>query len=93
MEKKQLTDEQKSKLRKFYRKMVFSALFGGLKLGTLMFLSNIFILLVNASFVKNQGFVFCAVAFSAFLIFRSYRISSFKEHDIFKEEYKKILES
>jgi hypothetical protein len=93
MGKKQLSDEQKSKLRKFYGKIVLSSFFNGLKLGAIVFLSNIFIISIDHMFINNKWFVFCTSFFSAFLIFRSYRISSLKQHDMFKEEYKKILES
>ena len=93
MEQKPFTNEQKTKLRKLYGKVALDALFNGMKLGTLSFVSNIIIVLMNNLFVKNEAFVLCSVAFSVFLIFRSYRLSSLKRYDMFNEEQKKILES
>lgn len=93
MEKKQTTDEQKSKLRKLYGKVFLVSFFSGLKFAALVFFCEFLIVIINHFLVKNQGFVFCAVVFSTFLIFRSYRMSSSMQCDIFREEQKKILES
>lgn len=93
MEQKQLTEEQKAKLKKLHKSFILKAAFSGAKFGVTICLANVVITAIDVFYVHNQSFAFVSSVVSAFLIFRSFRVETLKEHDRIKEETKKILES
>lgn len=92
MDEKPLTEEQKQKLKKLQRGTALRMAGLSLKFGLSLFLANFVVSIINVFYVQNETFAFIGSLMSAFMIFRSFRLSFAQEHDRVKEEIKKILE-
>jgi hypothetical protein len=90
---KDLTKEQKKKIKDLQTKYAFHAVLRGCKFALTLFLADFVISLVNVSFVQNEGFLYLAGMASFIMIFYGLIKQNAKEHDKIKEEVAKILES
>jgi hypothetical protein len=90
---KDLTDEQKVKVKALQKKYIFKSILRGATFALTLFAADFVIAVVNAGFVHNENFVFLAGTVSFVLVFYNLMVQNAKEHDKIKEEVEKILTS
>ena len=90
---KELTQEQKDKIKKLHRSAMKHSAFLGVKTALLLITANAVVIVADALYVHSQAFCFIGGFMNAIFIFRALNRETKKEHDRIKEEVKKILES
>jgi hypothetical protein len=86
------TQEQDKQLRKLAKKFAFRLALRALKFGSLLFLANLVVSLVNLVYIHSAGFMFIGVVMNTIFLFRTFRHDLTHEHERCKEEAKKIME-
>lgn len=89
---KQLTDEQKKKLRKLEWKILKRSALGTFKNFCLFAISSAIIIFINLFFVHSDSFVLIGSVISYFFIMRSWIRQLSEDRKKIVEELKKILE-
>lgn len=92
MEIKDLTEEQKAKLKKLHWSFMKNSVWIGLKCSSLLILADAAIIVLNALYVQNNTFAFVGGCINAFFILSYMGRESRKERDRVDEEAKKILQ-
>lgn len=90
---KDWTPEQHKQMKSLFFSTVKRNVVIGAKYGTLLFLSNLAVVLLDAYYVQSQTFSFVASVVNCIFLFRAMTRETRKEHDRIKAEAKKILET
>ncbi len=93
IETKQMTEEQKKKLWSLHCSTMRKQCLIGLKTCGLLFLANIFVILIGLLLLQSQIFIVVGSMLNAIFILPSLGRETRKERDRIKEEVKKILEN